>query len=92
MEREKVDKDNLTKLTNGNSEFPKKHTTSQTGTTTTITHSSKTSQNSSSTEASSSNGRHEKSENSRSDRDKHGKEIIQKKIIAGCCRLYSVSL
>lgn len=83
MEREKADKDNLTKLTNGNnSEYSKKLTTSQTGTTTTNIQSSKISQNSSSTDVSSNNAKHEKSENSRSDRDKHGKQIILNKRIS----------
>lgn len=72
MECNNVDKDNLTKLINGNSgENFKKLTTSQTGTTT--IHSGKTSKNSSATESSS---RHEKSESSRNDhRDKHGKNF-----------------
>lgn len=76
MERENADKDNLTKIVNGNSgENFKKLTTSQTGTTTTtIIHSGKTSQNSLATESSS---RREKSESSRNDhRDKHGKNFV----------------
>lgn len=71
MEQEKVEKDNLTKIVNGNNgDYSKKYSSSQA---TTTTHSSKTSQNISSTETSNGNLRHEKSESSRSDRDKHGK-------------------